>query len=107
VILGVPAYGTLYAAAGGAVSALTRPAARDAVVPEGVTREFSPESISESSAWEGEGSSFQAFLESNRSLQARVSLAKRHGLRGVAVSRLGLLRQGWWDSVLEAAGRTR
>lgn len=82
---------------------LSRPAAKDIVVPEGVKAEYSPEDSSVLASWQAGGSTYQAFLEDNRSLQAHLSLAKRYGLRGAAIWRLGLLSPGWWDAVLEVA----
>ena len=101
IILGIPGYGTRYSSDGEIASLEARPAARDAVGTADAARVFSPESASESIWWQEGDKSFQAFTESNRSLQARISLAKRYNLRGVAVWRLGFLNPGWWDAVQE------
>ncbi|HHY44981.1 MAG TPA: hypothetical protein GX512_04640 [Firmicutes bacterium] len=144
-ILGIPAYGTLYAveeevpaaqaAAGGdtfAVRLVSRPAARDEVgLPnragthdasiagwspgvsgdEPVSREtaetYDPYLSCHYFTWESEGVTYHAFTESNRSLAARASLAKRYGLAGVAIWRLGLLEPGWLDALFDIASRLR
>lgn len=59
------------------------------------------------SAWESQGITYHAFTESNRSLSARASLAKRYGLAGVAIWRLGLLEPGWLDALFEIASGLR
>jgi spore germination protein YaaH len=107
-VLGVPGYGTLYSGIQDGPTLLygptllSLPAARDRVFSAGVKSGYSPEAASESARWQDDkNETFEAFLESNRSLQARVSLAKRYGLRGVAIWHLGLLNQGWWDAVLQ------
>lgn len=113
VLLGVPAYGTVYVGGGaGGTSAVqaavsSRPAARDVVVPDGVDTWYSPADVSVRASWESGGSAYRAFLEDNRTLQAHLSMAKRYGLRGAAVWRLGLLNQGWWDSVLQVVDPVR
>lgn len=138
-ILGVPAYGTLYAVednppegdgegnrnpgntAGGSptVTLLSRPAARDPVggkIPAGEgdagIETASPETYDpylscHYSTWESECITYHAFTESNRTLAARASLAKRHGLAGIAIWRLGLLQPGWLDALLEVASQVR
>jgi hypothetical protein len=107
VILGVPAYGTVYASAGVTSALQSRPAARDQVGPEDAERMWSPYAASTTLAWMDGDTSYRAFVEDNNSLQARASLAKRHGLRGIAIWRLGLLQPGWWESLNEVIEPTR
>ncbi len=106
-ILGVPAYGTVYSQFGEVATRETRPAARDPVGPAGVKAVFNPASASEVLTWREQEETHKAYLESNRTLQARVSLAERYGLKGAAIWRLGLLQQGWWDAVLKAVDPKR
>jgi hypothetical protein len=100
-ILGVPAYGTVYSQFQEVACLEARPAARDLVGPADSKPVFNPASASEVIAWREQEESYKAYLESNKTLQARISLAKRYGLRGVAIWRLGLLQQGWWDAVVQ------
>ncbi|MGE5580440.1 MAG: stalk domain-containing protein [Bacillota bacterium] len=101
VILGVPAYGTVYASVGVTSALQSKPAARDQVGPDQAERAWSPSSAATTLAWEDGNTSYRAFVEDNDSLRARASLAKRYGLRGIAIWRLGLLLPGWWESLNE------
>jgi hypothetical protein len=107
IILGIPGYGTKYSISRDGATLQAWPAARDAVGEKASVTAFSPKAASESVSWQEDGATYEAFIESNRSLQARVSLAKRYGLSGVAIWRLGLLSEGWWDSVQEVVEPAR
>jgi hypothetical protein len=129
-ILGIPSYGTVYAvekepptqtqggdgdagsedSAGGApgTKIVSRPAARDPVGPDPQTpATYDPYLLCHYSSWESEGVTYHAFTESNRSLAARASLAKRYGLAGIAIWRLGYLQAGWLQTLLEVASPLR
>jgi hypothetical protein len=103
IILGLPAYGTVYSENTEGARKVLTPAARDPVGPDGVERTYSPEFACEYSTWSDGETVFHAYTESDRSLAARVSLAKRHGLGGVAIWRLGLLQEGWLDVIRSVA----
>ena len=107
IILGIPAYGTVYREQEEKVFQESHPAARDPVGHGKLQVTFDPWSISEVLSWTDGSGVHTAYLESNRTLQARVSLAERYGLLGAAVWRLGLLNQGWWDAVVEAVQPVR
>lgn len=119
ILLGIPAYGTLYRTENSLSQLLARPAARDKAAPATGAEErqtpdpersqgvFRPEFISNYLEWTHEGVYYQAFAEDNYSLKARVNLAKKYNLRGVALWRLGLLADGWWDTVLSAIEPSR
>ncbi len=106
VILGIPAYGTVYSSSTDTV-AIERPAARDVVWPEGTKAVFNPQSSSAEATWKENDRTFTSYTETNGSLQARISLAKRYGLRGVAIWRLGFLSPGWWDAVQSVVNPSR
>jgi len=101
IILGIPAYGTVYASAGVTSALQSRPAARDQTGPLEAERAWNPSSASTTVAWEDGDTLYRAFVEDNDSLQARASLAKRYGIRGIAIWRLGLLQPGWWEALNE------
>lgn len=107
VILGIPAYGTVYKEVAQAISLEARPAARERVGPDDAAAAWSPPHVSEVVEWQDADGRHLAYLESNRTLQARISLAARHGLRGVAIWRLGLLQTDWWDAVLTVTDPVR
>ncbi len=113
VILGVPAYGALYTVAeDGQASIRALPPSKDGLtgLPEypnapGLDADpqarnafpvFVPEYLCKYVEWEGQDASYKAYLEDALSLKTRVLMAKRYGLKGVAVWRLGLLPENWW-----------
>ncbi len=106
VLLGLPGYGTLYGTANGIPTLISRPAAKDTSGFAGVPV-FWPEAACSHLMWSDETGEYQAFLETNESLQARINHALRYDLRGVAIWRLGLLEANWWDAVQEAVEPTR
>jgi len=106
ILLGIPAFGTLYRISEEKAELVSKPAAKDSVSPvkesSGLEKTFDPDSSCERLRWRESGESYEGFLESFRSLEARVNLAERHGIRGVAIWRLGLLPEDWWEAVLKA-----
>ncbi len=129
-ILGIPAYGTVYAVeeepptqvqsveggsgsedstgAAATTKIVSRPAARDPVGPDPQTpATYDPYLACHYSTWESEGVTYHAFTESNRSLAARTSLAKRYRLAGIAIWRLGFLQEGWLQAIQEVASPLR
>ncbi len=98
IVLGMPAYGTLYKTRGQEWELVSYPAAKD-VFPSDSTQDFSPEDACLIRTWNEDSVSCRAYIETNESLQARISHAARYNLKGVAVWRLGLMASGWWDAV--------
>lgn len=126
-LLGIPAYGTLYKTDSEGTMLQARPPAKDSAkffspdltatnltanskheVPTGPASSwgnlassptYNPQYSCNYNEWEDQSSTYYAFTEDEKTLQARVLLAQRHGLRGVAIWRLGLLPERWWDSV--------
>ena len=113
IILGIPAYGALYRVSeDGQASIIALPPSKDGIAgfPEypgvsafntgrhadNATLAFIPEYLCNYIEWEGIEGSYKAYLEDTRSLQVRVMMAQRYGLRGVAVWRLGFLPENWW-----------
>lgn len=117
VILGIPAYGTLYKTTADGTSIQARPASRDSsnVLPQRVVPDseqipnpvFAPEYLSTYAEWSTQEGSYNAFLEDAQSLQARILMAKRYGIKGAAVWRLGLLPEDWWGHVSQKAAVQR
>lgn len=105
IVLGIPAYGTVYSATPAGAKRESRPAAKDQST--GAVKVYDPYSACDYSTWKDGETTYHAFTESNRSLAARVALAKRHGLAGVAIWRLGLLQNGWLDVLTSVADPTR
>lgn len=101
IILGIPGYGTIYASTGGVTTVESRPAARDIVGYDAAVHVWNPSSATDVASWEKDGTSYKAFVENNESLQARAALARRHGISGIAVWRLGFLQPGWWEALRE------
>lgn len=136
ILLGIPAYGTLYKVSSDGSTLQSRPAAKDNLgrsvpasgeptttsgpstgdpsgkspsgVPAGESPEatepiFKPEYSCEYLEWKEGEVTYRAFVETRASLEARLLLASRYGLRGTAVWRLGILPEGWWESVTSVA----
>jgi len=82
-------------------------AAGDARISREAPETYDPYLLCHYSTWESQGATYHAFTESNRSLKARASLAKRYDLAGVAIWRLGLLEPGWLDALFEVASGLR
>jgi len=100
-ILGIPGYGTVYASTGEVTGVEARPAARDVVGNDAAVHVWNPASATDLVSWEKDGTSYKAFVETNESLQARAALARRHGISGIAIWRLGFLQPGWWEALQE------
>ncbi len=117
VILGIPAYGTLYKTTADGTSIQARPASRDSlsisaqyVLPDSqeiLGPVFAPEYLSNYAQWNTQEGSYKAFLEDAQSLQARILMAKRYGIKGAAIWRLGLLPDGWWGNLNQKAAIQR
>ena len=114
IILGIPAYGTVYQIAGSKASIYSLPAAKDGVtgLPEydslaNKAPVFNPDCLCNCVSWQGEEASYKAYLEDAQSLKARLLMAKRYDIRQTAIWRLGLLPEGWWPQITEVADVTR
>jgi len=98
IILGVPAYGTLYATDSGKTYLFSKPPAKDlgTKLPEysedeATERSFAPEYLCNHIKWQGPQLEYEVFLEDAASFNVRINMAKRYGIKGVAVWRLGFL----------------
>lgn len=114
IILGIPAYGTMYKTTSEGACLKAYPASKDGLSmlseyrnhidmepntgPPCVNPVFAPEYLSIYVEWESHGDSYKAFLEGPASLQTRLLMAKRFGITRAAIWRLGLLHEDWWAS---------
>lgn len=98
IILGIPAYGTLYARDSEHTYLFSKPPAKDLEIglPEyssdnATARSFAPNYLCNRVKWQGQQLEYEGFLEDSLSLNVRINMAKRYGIKGVAIWRLGFI----------------
>lgn len=113
ILLAVPSYGVVYEIQEGQARVAAKPAGKDIIpldtgfayafdLQNKIPTVFDPRLSCEYAQYTKNGLTYEAFLESPRTFEARINLAKRYGIRGVAIWRLGLLPEGFWTKILDA-----
>ncbi|MEW5933562.1 MAG: glycosyl hydrolase family 18 protein, partial [Bacillota bacterium] len=105
-LLGIPFYTRLWKLErppGGAPKLTSRALGMEEVeallAERGIEPTFDPASGQDYARWEEGGATFQVWLENERSILARLKLAAKYGLAGVASWRRGFEKPAVWDVI--------